>query len=109
MKGKRKEIKVSVCLSLIQTQTKYLNIALYFLGEEFARETINEERVYCLCDYVAIINKIISFFSDLTDGVEGETFEIAYAQAVVAKTYMLNFKLLKKVLVENYNIFVEMN
>jgi len=109
VKGKRKEIKVSACLSLIKIQAKYLNIALYFLGEEFAKETINKERVYCLCDYIAIINKIISFFSGLTDGVEGETFEIAYSQAVVAKTYMLNFGLLKKILIEDYNIFVEMN
>ena len=109
MKGKRKEIKASACLSLIKTQTKYLNIALYFLGEEFARETVNKERVCCLCDYVAVINKIISFFSDLTRGIEGETLEIAYSQAVVAKAYLLNFRLLKKILIENYNIFVEMN
>ena len=109
MKGKRKAIKVSACLSLIKIQTKYLNIALYFLGEEFAKETINKERVCYLCDYVAVINKIISFFSGLTNGEEGETLEIAYSQAVVAKTYMLNFRLLKKILIENYNIFVEMN
>jgi hypothetical protein len=109
VKGKRKEIKASACLNLIKTQTKYLNIALYFLGEEFARETVNKERVCCLCDYVAVINKIISFFSGLTNGVEGETLEITYAQAVVAKTYMLNFRLLKKILIENHNIFVEMN
>jgi len=109
VKGKRKVIKVSACLSLIKIQTKYLNIALYFLGEEFARETVSKERVCCLCDYVAVINKIISFFSGLADGIEGETVEITYSQAVVAKSYMLNFRLLKKILVENHNIFVEMN
>ena len=109
MKGKRKVIKVAACTNLVKIQTKYLNIALYFLGEEFAKEIINKERVCCLCDYVAVINKIISFFSGLTDGVEAETFEIAYSQAVVAKTYILNFRLLKKILIENYNIFVEMN
>ncbi len=109
MKGKRKEIKIAACRSLINIQNKYLNIALYFLEDELAKETINKERVYCLCDYVSIINKIISFFSDLIEGKEGKTFEIPYSQAVVAKTYMMNFKLLKKILIENYNIFVEIN
>ena len=109
MKGPHKKIKIAACQSLVGIQNKYLNIALYFLEDELAKEIINKERVYCLCDYVSIINKIISFFSDLIEGKEGKTFEIAYSQAVVAKTYMLNFDLLKKVLLENYNIFVEIN
>jgi len=107
--GKHKEIKIAACQSLISIQNKYLNIALYFLEDELAKETINKEGVYCLCDYVSIINEIISFFSDLIEGKKGKTFEIAYSQAVVAKTHMLKFTLLKKVLLENYNIFVEIN
>lgn len=109
MKSSRKEIKVSACMSLIKIKKQYLGIAVHCLQEELSREKLNKEIVYYLCDYVTIINKIISYFTILIDNAKGDSVEIVYAQAIVVKTYMANFKLLKRVLMHHYNIFVEIN
>ena len=86
-----------------------MEIGLHCLQEELSKEVLNREVVYCLCDYITAINKVISWFTAFVEKTEGESIEIVYAQAIVAKAYVMNFKLLKKVLMQDYNIFVEIN
>ena len=100
---------MSACVSLVKIQKMYLGVAVHCLQEEFSKEKLRKELVYCLCDYITAINKVISYFTALIDKAEGDSFEIVYAQAIVAKSYVMNFKLLKQILMQDYNIFVEVN
>jgi hypothetical protein len=109
VKKHSKQIKVSACLSLIKIKKVYLEIGLHCLQEELSKEVLNREVVYCLCDYITAINKVISWFTAFVEKTEVESIEIVYSQAIVAKAYVTNFKLLKKVLMQDYNIFVEIN
>lgn len=109
MKNPRRKIKVSACLSLIKIKKMYLGVAIYCLQEELSRAEFNRELIYCLCDYVTTINKIISWFTILIDKSDGTMIEIEYAQAIVARVYVTSFKLLKQTLMHEYNTFVEIN
>lgn len=109
MKNTKKKIKISSCKSLIKIKGKYLIVAIECLRDELKKEAPYEELIYCLCDYISIINKIISWFTILIKNQEGEVVEVQYAQAIVAKTYVTSFRILKKTLIQNYNTFVEIN
>jgi len=109
VKKQSKRIRVATCVSLVKTKEVYLEVALHCLQEEFSKEKLRKELVYCLCDYITAINKVISYFTALIDKAEGDSFEIVYAQAIVAKSYIINFKLLKHILMQDYNLFVEVN
>lgn len=109
MRKQSQKIKVSSCISLVKAKKMYLEVALHCLQEELSKEKLRKELVYCLCDYITAINKVISYFTALIDKAEGDSFEIVYAQAIVAKSYVVNFKLLKQILMQDYNILVEVN
>ena len=109
MRNIKKKIKISACESLIRLKGKYLVIAIHCLGEELKKESFDESLVYCLCDYISVINKIISWFTILIEKEEGPEMDINPAQALVAKTYIINFRVLKEILMQNYSIFVEIN
>jgi hypothetical protein len=109
VKNPRKQVKISACLSLIKIKKMYLEVALHCLQEQISKDTFDRELIYCLCDYITAINKVISWFTAFVEKAEGESVEVVYAQAIVAKSYVANFKLLKKILMQDYNIFVEIN
>lgn len=109
MREQGKSIKVSACVSLVKIKKMYRGVAVHCLQEELSREKLREELVYCLCDYITAISKIISYFTVLIDEAEGDSLEIVYAQAMVAKSYITNFKFLKQILMQDYNVLVEIN
>ena len=109
MKNPHKQIKISACLSLIKIKKMYLEIALHCLQEQVSKDLLDRELIYCLCDYVAAINKVISWFTVFVEKAVGDSVDIVYSQAIVAKSYITNFKILKKILMQDYNILVEIN
>jgi hypothetical protein len=106
---KTKVIKTQAVLSLLRTSNRYLTVAIYSLQDEIMKEDPDRELVCVLCDYIASINRIISYFTVLIEPVEGESFEIGHPQALIAKTCMNNFKKLKTLLHNEFGIFVELN
>lgn len=109
MKNPTKQVKVGSCEALIKIKKRYLTVAMYCLQEEFSKEKVNNELVYCLCDYVSAINKVITYFEALIEDHEEPMLTITYTQAILAKTYMLNFKMLKQILMKKHLVLVELN
>ena len=106
MKNPTKQVKVGSCKALIKIKKRYLTVAMHCLQEESSKEKINNELVY---DYVSAINKVIAYFEALIEGHEEPMLTITYTQAILAKTYMLNFKMLKQILMKKHLVLVELN
>jgi len=110
MNAQTKNIKVSACLSLLRANRKYLGIALHCLQEEVKKDSSKLDKTYILCDYVSSLKKTISFFETLIDRSNGKpSIEINYPQAIMAKACIENVKSLKFILMDRYNIFVEIH
>lgn len=104
-----KAIKTEAALALIKTSGRYITAGICCLQEELKREEPNRELVCLLCDYIASLNRIIAYFSILSEQAEGPVMKITPAQAMVARTNVNTFKRLKTSLVNDYNVFVELN
>ncbi len=104
-----KAIKTEAALALISISGRYITAGICCLQEELRKEEPNRELVCLLCDYIASLNRIVSYFSILTEQAEGPVMKITPAQAMVARTNVNTFKRLKTSLVNDYNVFVELN
>jgi len=105
-----KNIKTSACLGIIRVNKKYLSIAVHCLKEEVGDQASELDRVYILCDYVSSLKKTISFFETLVERSDGKpSIAINYAQAIMAKACIENVKSLKLILMDQYNLFVEIH
>ena len=104
-----KAIKTEAALALIKTSGRYITAGIYSLQEELRREEPNRELVCLLCDYIASLDRIVAYFSILSEQAEGPVMKVTPAQAMVARTNIGTFKRLKSRLVNDYHVFVELN
>ena len=104
-----KKVKMQHCQALLRTQRRLLNVGINALEDCLEKEHLDKELLFSLCDFVSNTKKTIEFFEGLIKDVEGEAVEVSYAQAIVAKTYMLACKSLKRHFTYTHNISLSLH
>jgi hypothetical protein len=88
---------------------KYLQVGLYTLKRELARETCNEELVFYLCQLIVSIKGMIRLFTEFLEKGDDEAITINSTEAAIVKTHLKIFKDIKRDISFMFNKSVELH